>query len=729
MPRHYVRTSNRGAWSSEDMKNAVTAVLNETMGKNEACRSFDISKPTLLRHLRMARASKNFSEKRLGGKHDLPANLEQDLVSHIKAMSDVGFGFTKLEIRRLAFQLAEANNVHTRFNRQTKLAGIDWFYGFLSRHPDLSVRQTEATSMARAGGFNRPIVEKFFEMLGSVINKHNIGPANLFNVDESGYTTVQRSVPKVVCAKGRKQVPGLTSREKGKNVTAVCCASAAGQFIPPLIIFPRQRMKRELMNGAPPGAIGDCQKNGWIDERLFMVWLKHFASIVRPSPDRKVLLLLDGHVTHTKSLDAIQYCKASGIVLVSLPPHCTHKLQPLDVAYFRPLRTYYDQTISLWLKTHPGKVLSDFEVSGILGIAYGKASSVANAQSGFRKAGIWPLNPLVFEDWEFAPSAVTERRLDDGTGQSEQAAATKRRLDDGTGQSEQAAATEKRLDDGTGQSEQAPVTERGLDDGTGQSEQAAATEKRLDDGTGQSEQAAATERRLDDGTGQSEQAAATERRLDDGTGQSEQAAATERRLDDGTGQYVMALPCSMGTSGLVPILGPHVIPDASEEVVVCSSISPLPVPAVSKTAGSRSRCLVASELTASPYISQLKANKASSTAKGKRLTFEGASLQSASEPKKKKTVKSTENQSKPKKATPPKRSTKKSSNKTEKNGKGEDTTPCGVCSERFCDEEFGRNWIQCNHCLKWFHNECQGLGEQEKTHNFCCVVCENSDTE
>ena len=49
-----------------------------------------------------------------------------------------------------------------------------------------------------------------------------------------------------------------------------------GTFIPPLFVFPRVRMKAELMNGAPPGSIYACDKSGWMQLEIFVEWFKHF---------------------------------------------------------------------------------------------------------------------------------------------------------------------------------------------------------------------------------------------------------------------------------------------------------------------------------------------------------------------------------------------------------------------------------------------------------------------
>ena len=56
-----------------------------------------------------------------------------------------------------------------------------------------------------------------------------------------------------------------------------------------------------------------------------------------------------------------------------------------------------------------------------------------------------------------------------------------------------------------------------------------------------------------------------------------------------------------------------------------------------------------------------------------------------------------------------------------------DVVPCALCKVRRCDDEYPRSWTQCQSCLQWFHNECQGLEENERVHRFLCVECDASD--
>ena len=71
---------------------------------------------------------------------------EAALCQKIKDMEAMLFGLTVTDIRRLAFDLAEALKLPHRFNKASKLAGLDWLSGFLKRNPSISVRRPEGVS-------------------------------------------------------------------------------------------------------------------------------------------------------------------------------------------------------------------------------------------------------------------------------------------------------------------------------------------------------------------------------------------------------------------------------------------------------------------------------------------------------------------------------------------------------------------------------------------------------
>ena len=96
-------------------------------------------------------------------------------------MSALYYGVTKQDLCKLAYQVAERNKIAHSFNEDRKMAGTDWFYGFLKRNPDLTMRIPEATSLSRVIGFRRSEVNRFYDNLRQVFAT-GIKPGRIYNV-------------------------------------------------------------------------------------------------------------------------------------------------------------------------------------------------------------------------------------------------------------------------------------------------------------------------------------------------------------------------------------------------------------------------------------------------------------------------------------------------------------------------------------------------------------------
>ena len=123
------------------------------------------------------------------------------------------------------------------------------------------------------------------------MDKYKFPPQRIFNYDETGSITMQGKPLKVLAKTGRRQVGGLVSAERGQLVPVEICINITRTFIPPLFVFPRVRMKAELMNGAPPSSIYACHKSGWMQLEIFVEWLKHFFKSTGATKENPVLLI------------------------------------------------------------------------------------------------------------------------------------------------------------------------------------------------------------------------------------------------------------------------------------------------------------------------------------------------------------------------------------------------------------------------------------------------------
>jgi len=106
----------------------------------------------------------------------------------------------------------------------------------------------------------------------------------------------------------------------------------------------------------------------------------------------------------------LDYAKSNRIVVLSVPPHTTHKLQPLDVSVFGPLKVFFEQTVVTWQKSHPGRHIKQYDIGQLFTKAYYRAVCSDNAVSGFVKTGIHSCDMSVFTDADLAAAEVSELR-------------------------------------------------------------------------------------------------------------------------------------------------------------------------------------------------------------------------------------------------------------------------------------------------------------------------------
>jgi len=121
----------------------------------------------------------------------------------------------------------------------------------------------------------------------------------------------------------------------GKSFTTVIVATnAKGDTLPPMTIYAAKNVNIQWTQGGPDRAAFKCSSNGWISEDLFACWFNEIFLVETQSLARPLLLILDGHQCHF-SVRVIEAAKLNDVIILCLPPHCTHGLQPLDVVTFR----------------------------------------------------------------------------------------------------------------------------------------------------------------------------------------------------------------------------------------------------------------------------------------------------------------------------------------------------------------------------------------------------------
>lgn len=159
-------------------------------------------------------------------------------------------------------------------------------------------------------------------------------------------------------------------------------------------------MNPKFLEGAPSGSAAVLHISGWITAPNFVNYLKHFASHARSSIAHPLILLMDNHASHV-TIEAIQFSRENGIIMLGFPPYTSPWFQPLDDGFYGPLKTAYSQVCDDFLVSNPGVCISITHIPKIFCNAYIKMTTLQTAVNAFRATGIEPFDSKIFRDEDF----------------------------------------------------------------------------------------------------------------------------------------------------------------------------------------------------------------------------------------------------------------------------------------------------------------------------------------
>ncbi|XP_055308969.1 uncharacterized protein LOC129572878 [Sitodiplosis mosellana] len=343
-----------------------------------------------------------------GPKTYFTAEQEMELMKYVLFASNIHYGLSIVELKTLAYQYAKKIGIEYPAEWDTNgHAGKHWYYLFMKRHPNLSLRKPQQVSANRSKAFNKENVDGFYKNLSDVLAANEYEPHRIWNMDECGMPTVPTKAVKQIAEKGQKQVATTTSAERGTNVSLALAANAYGNTVPAFFIFPKAYMREIYLTHAGHGATGDANGSGYMTSDTFVKWMKHFIVHSGAKKGSPTLLLLDNFTAHL-SIEAIDLALAHDITMVSFPPHCTHKLQPLDATVFGPLKTALAKQHDAWQKSNIGVKFDIHHIPQIADICLDIAATPRNIKAGFASCGIYPFNPDNFSESDFVAANPTD---------------------------------------------------------------------------------------------------------------------------------------------------------------------------------------------------------------------------------------------------------------------------------------------------------------------------------
>ena len=239
------------------------------------------------------------------------------------------------------------------------MAGRKWLKGFLKHHPEITLKTAKNLSITCAMGANETVISNWFKLLKEIKDKFDIlSLCQIWSRDEMGIQNVPKEVKVLGCKKIRtfQQVSG----EQGETSTVLTFVNAAGQSVPPLIIHKGQRVQETWQLKAPGNMKITATERGYITKSKFQEYGLHFVKFLKANglADKTNLLIIDGHKSHLYNLPLYEVMRANNIEILTIPPHTSHLLQPLDSVPFAQFKKYCESNLMKYNNTHSGRVLN-----------------------------------------------------------------------------------------------------------------------------------------------------------------------------------------------------------------------------------------------------------------------------------------------------------------------------------------------------------------------------------
>ena len=223
----------------------------------------------------------------------------------------------------------------------------------------------------------------------------------MFNLDETGCAFAKlavRCAEKGIGGIGQDLVFKL-AKTKGNlsNITLLPVICADGTSLSPTVVFPgKQAHWRRLADGTrqtvhaflPPGARVHQRDPAGVDTAIFRSFADMFLEETADlrSHGRHIMLVYDGYSAHIQ-FDTLYRLQQNRVVVVALPSHTSHRLQPLDVEVFGPFKSKLSSLVRT-ASMHTKKI-NVFAAAACITEAYGHAFTSHNIMNAFEKTGVW----------------------------------------------------------------------------------------------------------------------------------------------------------------------------------------------------------------------------------------------------------------------------------------------------------------------------------------------------
>lgn len=376
-------------YTPEQLLQCLESIRSGTLSHRKAADEFKIPRRTILNKLRGRHV------KTPGHQPVFLPEQEAIFATYVNVMSDYGFPLTAIDLQHVIKSFLDRTGRNVKIFKEN-LPGKDWTKAFLQRHPQLTERFAANIKRCRAA-IDEPMLHDYIHNLKKVTK--DVPIENIWNLDETNLTD-DPGQKKVICHRGVKYPEKICNFSKS-STSIMVCGSAAGEVLPPYVVYKSSQLWTTWTEGGPEGCRYQHTKSGWFDSVTYNDWFQTTLLPRLKKLQEKKVVIADNLSTHL-NVQIFEKCREENIHFVCLPANSTHLTQPLDVAFFHPMKVAWRKVLMQWKNTPEGiqsGVLPKQQFPGLLKHVFEvlEPNFKQNLQSGFKKCGIVPcdVEPLL----------------------------------------------------------------------------------------------------------------------------------------------------------------------------------------------------------------------------------------------------------------------------------------------------------------------------------------------